>query len=66
MNLMHFRTLAEPGGPFYDEHQANPAENRFVKALAREVQIADIDTETGEPVMRPTLCGSTCARTPVT
>jgi ubiquinol-cytochrome c reductase cytochrome c1 subunit len=52
MNLMHFRTLAEPGGPFYDEHQANAAENRFVKALAKEVQIADIDTETGEPVMR--------------
>jgi ubiquinol-cytochrome c reductase cytochrome c1 subunit len=52
MNLMHFRTLAEPGGPFYDAHQANPAENRFVKALAKEVQIADIDTETGEPVMR--------------
>ena len=52
MNLMHFRTLAEPGGPFYDQHQASPAENRFVKALAKEVQIADIDTETGEPVMR--------------
>ena len=52
MNLMSFRTLAEPGGPFFDEHQASPAENRFVKALAREVQIADIDTETGEPVMR--------------
>lgn len=52
MNLMHFRTLAEPGGPFFDEHQVNPAENRFVKALAKEVQVADIDTETGEPVMR--------------
>ncbi|RZJ32971.1 MAG: cytochrome c1 [Brevundimonas sp.] len=52
MNLMHFRTLAEPGGPFYDAHQASAAENRFVKALAKEVQIADIDTETGEPVMR--------------
>jgi ubiquinol-cytochrome c reductase cytochrome c1 subunit len=52
MNLMHFRTLAEPGGPFYAPDQANPAENRFVKALAKEVQIADIDTETGEPVMR--------------
>jgi ubiquinol-cytochrome c reductase cytochrome c1 subunit len=52
MDLMHFRTLAEPGGPFYDAHQASPAENRFVKALAKEVQIADIDTETGEPVMR--------------
>ncbi|MFN3668701.1 MAG: cytochrome c1 [Brevundimonas sp.] len=52
MELMHFRTLAEPGGPFYDSHQASPAENRFVKALAAEVQIADIDTETGEALMR--------------
>ena len=52
MNLMHFRTLAEPGGPFFDAHQVSPAENRWVKALAKEVQIADIDTETGEPVMR--------------
>jgi ubiquinol-cytochrome c reductase cytochrome c1 subunit len=52
MNLMHFRTLAEPGGPFYESGQANPAENRFVKALAKQAQIADIDTETGEPLMR--------------
>ena len=52
MELMHFRTLAEPGGPFFDSHQASPAENRFVKALAKGVQIADIDTETGEPLMR--------------
>ncbi len=54
MDLMYFRTLAEPGGPFFDaEHPNRPAaENRFVKALAAEVQIADIDTETGEPVMR--------------
>jgi ubiquinol-cytochrome c reductase cytochrome c1 subunit len=52
MDLMYFRTLAEPGGPFYDSHQASPAENRYVKALAKEAQIADIDTETGEPVMR--------------
>ena len=52
MDLMYFRTLAEPGGPFYDEHQANPAENRFVKVLAAEVQVPDIDSETGEPIMR--------------
>lgn len=44
MNLMHFRTLAEPGGPFYDEHQASAAENRFVKALAKEIQVPDIET----------------------
>lgn len=52
MDLMYFRTLAEPGGPFYDAHQANPAENRFVKVLAAEVQVPDIDTETGEAIMR--------------
>jgi ubiquinol-cytochrome c reductase cytochrome c1 subunit len=52
MDLMYFRTLAEPGGPFYDSHQISPAENRFVKALAAQAQIADIDTETGEPIMR--------------
>ncbi len=52
MDLMHFRTLAEPGGPFYDAHQANPAANRFVKVLAAEVQVPDIDSETGEAIMR--------------
>lgn len=52
MNLMHFRTLGERGGPFYDPEAASPAENRFVKALAAEVQVADIDTETGDPIMR--------------
>jgi ubiquinol-cytochrome c reductase cytochrome c1 subunit len=52
MNLLHFRTLAEPGGPFYDPHQVNPAENRFVKVLAAEAQVPDIDSETGEPIMR--------------
>jgi ubiquinol-cytochrome c reductase cytochrome c1 subunit len=52
MDLMYFRSLAEPGGPFFDADQASPAENRFVKALAKEMQIADIDSETGEPIMR--------------
>jgi ubiquinol-cytochrome c reductase cytochrome c1 subunit len=52
MSLLSFRTLAEPGGPFFDAHQVNPAENRFIKVLAKEAQIADIDTETGEPIMR--------------
>ena len=52
MDMLHFRSLAEPGGPFYDAHQANPASNRFVKALAAEIQVADIDSETGEAIMR--------------
>jgi len=52
MDLMHFRTLAEPGGPFYDPEQENPAANRFVKVLAAEAQVPDIDSETGEAIMR--------------
>ncbi|NBB52250.1 cytochrome c1 [Rhizobium sp. CRIBSB] len=53
MNLLSFRTLGEPGGPFYDEHAESPADNRFVKALAAEATVPDIDAETGEPITRP-------------
>lgn len=53
MDLMHFRTLGERGGPFYDAKAESPASNRIVRALAAETQIADIDTETGESIMRP-------------
>ena len=53
MDLMYFRTLGEKGGPFYDPHAANPAENRFVRVLAAEATINDIDTETGEAITRP-------------
>lgn len=52
MNLMHFRNLGDPTGPFWDEHYPNPNENPVVKALAAEIQVADIDSETGEPVQR--------------
>ncbi len=53
MDLLSFRTLGERGGPFYDPEAENAAANRFVRAIAAEAQIADIDTETGEPIMRP-------------
>jgi ubiquinol-cytochrome c reductase cytochrome c1 subunit len=53
MDLLSFRTLGEKGGPFYDPEAENAAANRFVRAIAAEAQIADIDTETGEPIMRP-------------
>lgn len=53
MDLMHFRNLGEKGGPFYDPHAENPAANRFVRTLAAEIEVADIDTETGESIMRP-------------
>ena len=53
MDLVYFRTLGEKGGPFYDSHAENPAQNRFVRALAAEIEVGDIDTETGEAIMRP-------------
>ena len=53
MDLLYFRTLGEKGGPFYDSHAENPAQNRYVRALAAEIEVADIDTETGEAIMRP-------------
>ena len=53
MDLLYFRTLGEKGGPFYDSHAENPAQNRFVRALAAEIEVADIDSETGEAIMRP-------------
>jgi len=53
MNLLSFRNLAEDGGPFWDARVDNPNENRFVRALAAEFEIADIDSETGEPIRRP-------------
>lgn len=53
MNMLHFRNLGEAGGPFYDSHAANPAANRFVRALAAEATVPDIDSETGEPITRP-------------
>jgi len=52
MNMLSFRTLGERHGPFWDPHAATPADNRFVRALAAEIQVPDIDTETGEPIMR--------------
>jgi ubiquinol-cytochrome c reductase cytochrome c1 subunit len=53
MNLMYFRNLGQPGGPFYDPKYKNPNENPYVKAIAAEYQINDIDSETGDTVQRP-------------
>ncbi|MBI1200743.1 MAG: cytochrome c1 [Phenylobacterium sp.] len=53
MNLMHFRNLGQPGGPFYDPEYKNPNDNPYVKALAKDIQVNDIDTETGDTIQRP-------------
>jgi len=53
MNLMYFRNLGQKGGPFYDAKYKNPNDNPYVKSIAAEYQVSDIDTETGDVVQRP-------------
>lgn len=53
MNLMYFRNLGQKGGPFYDAKYNNPNDNPYVKSIAAEYQINDIDSETGDVVQRP-------------
>ena len=53
MNLMYFRNLGQPGGPFYDPKYPNPNDNPYVKSLAKDIQVGDIDSETGDAVKRP-------------
>ncbi len=52
MEHLHFRNLGDKHGPFYDPKYPNPNDNPVVKALAAELQVADIDSETGEAIMR--------------
>lgn len=53
MNLVAFRNLGDPGGPFWNPKYANPNENPVVKAIAKDYQIADIDNDSGDAVKRP-------------
>jgi ubiquinol-cytochrome c reductase cytochrome c1 subunit len=53
MNLMTFGDMARPGGPFFSEKYPNPNDNPYVKALAAEYKIADIDHDTGDAIQVP-------------
>jgi ubiquinol-cytochrome c reductase cytochrome c1 subunit len=53
MNYLHFRTLGEKDGPFYDPEYQNPNDNPYVKSLAKDIQVNDIDSETGDTIQRP-------------
>jgi ubiquinol-cytochrome c reductase cytochrome c1 subunit len=53
MNLLSFRNLGQPDGPFFDAKYQNPNDNAFVKAIAKDYNINDIDTETGDVMQRP-------------
>lgn len=52
MNMVAFRNLGDPGGPFYNPKYPNSNDNPVVKAIAKDFQIADID-DTGQPDKRP-------------
>jgi ubiquinol-cytochrome c reductase cytochrome c1 subunit len=53
MSLVSFRNLGDKGGPFYDAKYPNPNDNPYVKAIAAEYQVNDIDSETGDVIKRP-------------
>lgn len=55
MELVSFRHLGDEGGPFYDPEYPNPNDNPYVKALAADSQVGDIDSETGDPIQRPAI-----------
>ncbi len=53
MHLMSYRNLGQEGGPFYDPKYANPNDNPYVKAIVKDFQVPDIDSDTGDPIKRP-------------
>ncbi len=52
MNLVAFRHLGIKGGPFYDPKYPNPNDNPYVKQIASEFEVPDVDSETGDTVQR--------------
>ena len=53
MSLVSFRNLGDKGGPFYDKKYPNSNDNPYVKAIAKDYEVADIDNETGDTIKRP-------------
>ncbi len=53
MNLMSYRNLAQPSGPFFSAKFPNPNDSPYVKAIAGDVKVPDIDPDTGDTVQRP-------------
>ncbi|WP_297511214.1 cytochrome c1 [uncultured Caulobacter sp.] len=53
LKLVSFRNLGDKGGPFYSEKYPNSNDNPYVKAIAKDYEVADIDSETGDAIKRP-------------
>ncbi|MBA3810411.1 MAG: cytochrome c1 [Caulobacteraceae bacterium] len=53
MNMVAFRNLGDPGGPFWNPKYPNPNDNPVVKTIAKDYQFPDVDSETGDAIKRP-------------
>jgi ubiquinol-cytochrome c reductase cytochrome c1 subunit len=53
MSMLSYRNLGDRGGPFFDPDYKNSNDNPYAKAIAAGVQVADIDSETGDAITRP-------------
>ncbi len=53
MNLLAYRNLAQPYGPFWSEKYPDSNKSPYAKALAAAVQVPDIDSQTGDTIQRP-------------
>ena len=53
MKLMSYRNLGQEGGPFYDPKYKTANDNAKVKAIAKDFQVPDIDSDTGDVIKRP-------------
>ena len=53
MDLLNYRNLAQKDGPFYSPKYPNPNESPYAKAIAADVKVPDIDTDTGDATTRP-------------
>ena len=53
MDLMHYYSLGMPGGPFYDAKYPKPTDNPRIKAIAADLKVGDIDSDTGDAIQRP-------------
>ena len=53
LDQLAFRHLGDPGAPFHWDEFPNPNDNPYVKAIAADWTIEDIDPETGDVVERP-------------
>jgi ubiquinol-cytochrome c reductase cytochrome c1 subunit len=52
LKLIAFHDLGEPGGPFWDPKYKTANDNAYVKAIAAEFKVPDIDPDTGDPIQR--------------